>query len=67
MGSEMCIRDRHRKLFEGHKVQSFSFIPLLQAAMANDRVTGEIHDGVWIDVGTPERLDEVISLTSQVK
>ena len=57
----------HRKLFEGHKVQSFSFIPLLQAAMANDRVTGEIHNGVWIDVGTPERLDEVISLTSQVK
>ena len=57
----------HRKLFEGHKVQSFSFIPLLQAAMANDRVTGEIHNGVWIDVGTPERLDEVISLTSQIK
>ena len=57
----------HRKLFEGHKVQSFSFIPLLQAAMADDRVTGEIHNGVWIDVGTPERLDEVISLTSQIK
>ena len=57
----------HRKLFEGHKIQPFSFIPLLQAAMANGRVTGEIHSGVWIDVGTPERLDEVISLTSQIK
>lgn len=30
--------------------------PLLQAAMAQGRVTGEHHLGAWMDVGTPERL-----------
>lgn len=30
--------------------------PLLRAAMAGGRVTGERFDGTWIDVGTPERL-----------
>jgi N-acetyl-alpha-D-muramate 1-phosphate uridylyltransferase len=30
--------------------------PLLRAAMAHKRVTGEVHRGMWHDVGTPERL-----------
>jgi len=30
--------------------------PLLRAAMANERVSGEVHGGIWHDVGTPERL-----------
>ncbi len=30
--------------------------PLLQAAIAADRVSGQIHHGRWADVGTPERL-----------
>ncbi len=30
--------------------------PLLRAAMARKRVSGEVHRGVWHDVGTPERL-----------
>jgi len=29
--------------------------PLLRAAMARKRVSGEVHRGVWHDVGTPER------------
>ena len=29
--------------------------PLLRAAMARKQVSGEIHRGVWHDVGTPER------------
>jgi N-acetyl-alpha-D-muramate 1-phosphate uridylyltransferase len=29
--------------------------PLLQA-IKNDEVSGEIYDGTWVDVGTPERL-----------
>jgi len=29
--------------------------PLLRAAMARKQVSGEIHRGVWYDVGTPER------------
>lgn len=30
--------------------------PLLRAAMAEHRVSGEHHQGRWEDVGTPERL-----------
>ncbi len=30
--------------------------PLLRAAIKAEKVTGEYFDGVWIDVGTPERL-----------
>jgi MurNAc alpha-1-phosphate uridylyltransferase len=30
--------------------------PLLDAAIAAGRVSGELHDGRWVDVGTPERL-----------
>ena len=54
----------HRKLFEGCQAGSVSLIPLLKKAMAKDLVSGEVHDGVWIDVGTPERLDEVATLIS---
>jgi len=30
--------------------------PLLRAAMDAQRVTGELYSGLWVDVGTPERL-----------
>jgi MurNAc alpha-1-phosphate uridylyltransferase len=33
--------------------------PLLRAAMGENRVGGELHDGCWADVGTPERLAEL--------
>ena len=31
--------------------------PLLRAAMRAGKVSGERHDGPWVDVGTPERLE----------
>ncbi len=34
----------------------FKLAPLLQAAIAKGRVSGEHHAGLWTDVGTPERL-----------
>lgn len=34
----------------------FALAPLLRAAMARGRVTGQRHGGAWHDVGTPERL-----------
>ncbi len=37
----------------------FPLAPLLRAAAAQDRVGGLLHTGIWIDVGTPERLEEV--------
>jgi len=37
----------------------FKLTPLLRAAMTNDHVTGEHHQGRWTDVGTPERLTQL--------
>lgn len=37
----------------------FKLAPLLRAAMANGRITGEHHHGDWTDVGTPARLAEL--------
>lgn len=33
--------------------------PLLRAAMHTQRVSGELHDGEWEDIGTPERLAQL--------
>ena len=33
--------------------------PLLDAAIADGFVSGERHNGQWVDVGTPERLYEL--------
>jgi N-acetyl-alpha-D-muramate 1-phosphate uridylyltransferase len=38
--------------------------PLLRRAMDNGRVSAEIYAGRWTDVGTPERLAELNSLSS---
>tara|TARA_B100000405_G_scaffold262390_1_gene198310 strand:- start:611 stop:1300 length:690 start_codon:yes stop_codon:yes gene_type:complete len=54
----------HRKLFEGYQTQPMSLVPLLKMAMGKNLVTGQVHDGVWIDVGTPQRLEQVNSLSS---
>jgi MurNAc alpha-1-phosphate uridylyltransferase len=45
------------ELFSGIRPGSKGQIaPLLRAAMARGLVTGELHRGVWHDVGTPARL-----------
>ncbi|MBI4988414.1 MAG: nucleotidyltransferase family protein [Rhodocyclales bacterium] len=38
--------------------------PLLRAAMGEGAVSGELHAGRWMDVGTPERLAELDRLLS---
>lgn len=55
----------HKKLFAGLSIQPRSFVPLLQEAMEADKVSGEVHSGLWIDVGTPERLEEVNRLVRE--
>jgi N-acetyl-alpha-D-muramate 1-phosphate uridylyltransferase len=45
------------KLFASVKRgQPAKLAPLLREAMAADRVSGQTHNGRWVDVGTPERL-----------
>ena len=36
--------------------QPAKLAPLLREAMAQQQVVGALHQGEWIDVGTPERL-----------
>jgi len=45
------------KLFEGVAYGKRSTIPLLRSAMKEGRVTGELYEGEWLDIGTPERLE----------
>lgn len=52
----------HKNLFRGYPIQPRSHVPLLQAAMLEDQVSGEMHAGTWMDIGTPQRLQEINAL-----
>lgn len=39
--------------------ESARLAPLLRSAMAAGRISGALHTGYWLDVGTPERLAEL--------
>lgn len=52
----------HKKLFRDLPIQPRSVVPLLQEAMTVDQVSGEVFEGLWMDIGTPERLQEVNAL-----
>jgi MurNAc alpha-1-phosphate uridylyltransferase len=43
-------------LFAGCEPGAFPLAPLLRAAMAAGRCGGSHHKGIWLDIGTPERL-----------
>lgn len=51
-------------LFAGTPAGAFKLAPLLREAMAQAKVTGEHYQGLWIDVGTHERLAQVQALLS---
>ena len=46
----------HPRLFEGCSDGAVPLAPLLRSAMAAGAVSGDRHEGRWVDVGTPERL-----------
>ena len=46
-------------LLAGAAPGRFPLLPWLQKAIAAGELTGERHDGYWLDVGTPERLLEL--------
>ena len=46
----------HPRILDGAKVERFSIIPRLRAAISDGRTKGTYHSGQWSDVGTPERL-----------
>jgi MurNAc alpha-1-phosphate uridylyltransferase len=56
----------HKNLFEGYPIQPMPIVPLLQEAMLEDRVSGEVHGGMWMDIGTPKRLQEVNAMLGRL-
>ena len=50
------------ELFAGCSDGTFKLAPLLRAAARAGRVSGELHDGAWLDIGTPERLAQLDEL-----
>jgi MurNAc alpha-1-phosphate uridylyltransferase len=52
-------------LFRGCTDGAFKLAPLLRAAAREGRVSGEVHGGRWLDIGTPERLAQLDALLRQ--
>jgi MurNAc alpha-1-phosphate uridylyltransferase len=49
------------KLFSQCQPGIFSVVPLLKKAMLKKQITGQLHSGLWDDIGTIERLIEINS------
>ncbi|MCK4494498.1 MAG: nucleotidyltransferase family protein [Methylococcales bacterium] len=49
----------HPKLFENCAEGKLKLGPILKIAADNGRISGEHFTGLWMDIGTPERLQEV--------
>ena len=55
----------HPDLFRGCRPGAFPLAPLLRAAMAAGQVSGEHYRGLWLDIGTPQRLGDLDALLSE--
>lgn len=47
------------RLFSNCRPGAFPLAPILRAAISQGEVSGECHRGLWVDVGTPERLADL--------
>jgi MurNAc alpha-1-phosphate uridylyltransferase len=56
----------HSALFAEAPDGAFPLAPILRAAAAAGDVTGEKYDGLWQDIGTPERLSQLDQLLTEV-
>ncbi len=54
-------------LFLGCSAGRFPLAPLLMQAADNGRVSGDYYQGRWMDIGTPQRLNELELLLSSDK
>lgn len=57
----------HPRLFAACQPGAFPLAPVLQAAMTRGLVSGEHHRGLWVDVGTPQRLAALASQWEEVE
>lgn len=49
----------HPKLFAGLAYGKRALGPVLRTAMEQDLVSAEHYQGIWLDIGTPERLAQL--------
>ena len=56
----------HRRLIDSAPAGEDRLGPVLAAACQQRRVSGIRHDGCWVDVGTPERLEAARTLAGSV-
>lgn len=49
----------HPKLFSGLAIEKAPLAPILIKAMEQGYISGTLHSGLWSDIGTPERLDQI--------
>jgi len=55
----------HPDLFKGFEASYFPLAPVLKKAIQAGQVTGEYYAGKWFDIGTPERLKNLIDLITK--
>ncbi|MFM8340732.1 MAG: N-acetylmuramate alpha-1-phosphate uridylyltransferase MurU [Methylomonas sp.] len=49
----------HPDLFKNISFAPLKLRPVLNRAMQDQRISGEKFDGLWMDIGTPQRLSEI--------
>ncbi len=54
----------HPRLFAGCSPGAFKLAPLLYQAAQTQQVSGELYQGRWFDIGTPDRLAQLDRLLS---
>ncbi len=52
------------ELFNGCRPGAFPLAPILREAISRGRVTGEYFQGRWVDIGTPQRLQQIEQMLS---
>jgi MurNAc alpha-1-phosphate uridylyltransferase len=55
----------HPHLFHDIPAGPLKLRPILTKAMQNQQISGEKHHGLWLDIGTPQRLQEIGELPRQ--
>lgn len=48
-----------QQTIKSNTLEKQALAPLLRAAMKENKVSGEVYNGVWQDIGTPQRLEEI--------
>jgi len=54
----------HPDFFRNITAGKQALAPMLRHAMAKQQVSGEVYQGIWSDIGTPQRLQEIQKLLS---